>query len=168
MMLTELKTAAEVREHARLVQRRINERRASAIPEPPARVPVVLPDEVPVPAEVMPEENLPLVRGHPTRAVFAIAGDYFGFTLREVTGNSRTQRLVLPRQIACFIARRLGASLSKIGRAARRDHTTVLHGAKTIEWRVCDDEELADAVDAIGRKVAEAFGACWRSVRADR
>lgn len=177
MMFTELKTAAEVREHARMVQRRINQQRA--IPAPPVMPPPMRHDEVPTPTPLAAPEDeepdksmLPLhasASPHPTRTVFVIAGDYFGFSIGEIIGDGRTQALVLPRQIGCFVAQRLGASCSGIGRAAQRDHTTVAYGCKTIAQRAREDDMIALAVDAIGSKAAEAFGANWRSVRkADR
>jgi hypothetical protein len=179
MMLTELKTAAEVREHARMVQRRINQRRGiheSAPPPDEAAVqaamapkPEPLPDEVPAPEDQLGDLPLhdlaPVVKGHPTRTVFAIAADYFGLKLRDVIGQSRLQRLILPRQIGCFVAHRLGASYPKIGRAARRDHSTICYCTRAIAERIRADDSLADAVDVIGRKAAEMFGAAWRSVR---
>jgi hypothetical protein len=174
MMFTELKTAAEVREHARIVQRRINQRRASAPPpEPPPkrrRAPpvVAVKDDVPEPINDRPLHALaPVIPGQPTRTVLAIAADYFGFQLVDVIGR-RTQAFVLPRKIGFFVARALGASLPKIGRAAQRDHSTVHHGCKTIEQAIRDDATIAVAVDAIGTKAAEAFGARWHPVRGEQ
>jgi hypothetical protein len=168
MMFAELKTAEQVREHARIVQRRIDQRRAVAAlsPLPPREArPAGAVDEVP---EEPDKEYLPLaplvVVGHPTRTVIAIAADYFGLQLGDLIGASRNQKFILPRQIGCFVAKRLGASLPKIGRAVQRDHSTVHYGCRTIESRVRKDEILASAVNAIGSKAAAAFGARWRAV----
>jgi hypothetical protein len=161
MMLTDLKTAAEVREHARKVQRRINERRASWTPEP---LPLP-PDHDKVPPPPPPSDAEPvIVAGYPIRTVFAIAGDHFGFSLADVIGGSRISPLVLPRQIGCFVAWRLGFSFLRIGRAILRDHSTAGHSCKTIEQRIRDDVEIAKAVEAIGRKSAAVFQVEWRSI----
>jgi hypothetical protein len=177
MMFAELKTAAEVREHARMIQRKINQQRA--IPAPPRRQ-----DEVPPPIAATPvvatsyqspedhpdmcdqplHPSAPIVKGHRTRTVFALAGDYFGFKLREVIGDSHVPNLVLPRQIGCFVAHRLGASFPKIGRAVRRDHSTVCHACKVVAQRIREDDAIALAVDVIGSKAAEAFGAHWHPI----
>ena len=183
-MVIELKSASEVRAHARAVQKRINQRRASATttPEPrPRPAKSVAPSVVAPPQHVddVPEEaldahDLPLhaasgVPGYPTRTVLTIAAEYFGFTLRHLIGDWRTSALILPRHVAYFVARRLGASYPKIGRAARRGHSTIHHGCRAIEDRIRTDDTIAVAVDVIGTKVAAAFGVRWRPVkRADQ
>ena len=177
-MIQELKTAADVRKHARLIQRKIDQQRGTSMSPPP---PPPRDDDVPMepmmPDEIVIDENCagidqplhslaPALKGrHPTRVVFALAADYFGFKLREVMGKSRVPNLVLPRQIGFYVARRLGASYPKIGLAARRDHTTILHGCKVIAQRIREDDMLAQAVDVIGAQAAAAFGASWSSVR---
>jgi hypothetical protein len=175
MMLADLRTAAEVREHARIVQRRINAQRAAAARaeqerKPPPPMPAPRPPKKPrddVPAPCLSE--LPLhpsavpvpvaISGHPTRTVLSIAADYFGFALTDLIGECRTQAVVLPRQIGCFVAHRLGASYLRIGRAAERNHATVMHACKLIEKRIAEDEAVAIAVNAIGVQAAEVFKA---------
>jgi hypothetical protein len=180
MMCLELKTADEVRAHARAVQRRINAARAGATAEePPPMVSDRLidrrrpgEDNVPHDHDELDDKPLhaaaPLVPGHPTRSVLALAAEHFGLSLADIIGIGRGASVNLPRHVGFFVARRLGASLPKIGRAGHRDHTTVLHGCRLIEERIRFDHDLAAAVDAVGTKAAATFNAHWRPVRSDQ
>lgn len=54
---------------------------------------------------------------------------HFQISVKELKGKSRVQRIVIPRQVAMYLARELTKlSLPKIGAAfGGKDHTTVLH-----------------------------------------
>src|SRR3954468_22824572 len=79
----------------------------------------------------------------------------------ELISARRTASLVRPRQIAMFLSRHLTPnSLPVIGRKfGGRDHTTVLHAVRKIEWRRTRDKHLAGDLAAIGRALA-ARGQC--------
>ncbi|NNG04755.1 MAG: hypothetical protein HKM95_11735 [Inquilinus sp.] len=54
---------------------------------------------------------------------------HYGVTVAELTGRRRSRRVVWPRQMAMWTARRLTVhSLPSLGNAFARDHTTVMHG----------------------------------------
>jgi chromosomal replication initiator protein len=74
----------------------------------------------------------------------------------ELISARRTATLVRPRQIAMFLSRHLTPnSLPVIGRKfGGRDHTTVLHAVRKIEWLRTRDETLAADLAAIGRTLA--------------
>ena len=61
-------------------------------------------------------------------------GDYFGVTIDDLCGSSRSRVLVTARQIAMYLCRELtDLSLPKIGQAfGGRDHTTVMHADRKI------------------------------------
>lgn len=51
----------------------------------------------------------------------------------DVSSDRRTAAIVRPRHVYCFLCQRLTlASLPRIGRRIRRDHTSVLHGIRSI------------------------------------
>jgi hypothetical protein len=164
----ELRTAAEVREHARAVQRRINERRrAIALPAPPPRRKPPQPDDVPEDDPLDPRDapnarTAVAIADSPPRSVFVIVSEFFGSSISELTGNSRHPILVLPRQIACFVARRLGFSYPRIGNAAQRDQSTVQYACRVISKRVIQDRAIAQLVNTIGSKAAVDLGTDWR------
>jgi hypothetical protein len=164
----ELRTAAEVREHARAVQRRINERRRAIAPEPaPPRRKPPQPDDVPEddPLDPRDVQTAVAIADNPPRSVFVIVSEFFGSSIGELTGSSRHPILVLPRQIACFVARRLGFSYPRIGHAAQRDHSTVQYACRVITQRVVQDRAIAQLVNTIGTKAAADLGTEWRPVR---
>jgi chromosomal replication initiation ATPase DnaA len=80
----------------------------------------------------------------------------YGVTRTDLLSARRTAKVVLPRQIVMFIARQVTLlSLPQIGmRLGRKDHTTVLHGARKIE-RLVDSfphlaAEIADIKKTLG------------------
>lgn len=66
----------------------------------------------------------------------------------------RTQNVVRPRQIAMYLCKKLTQkSLPEIGRRfGGRDHTTVLHAVRKIEWLIGEDDDVAATVADIRRK----------------
>jgi chromosomal replication initiator protein len=89
-------------------------------------------------------------------------------TMREPDGmtGSRERERCRPRQVAMFMARRIcgdgpqrsqgRASLSALGRRfGGRDHTTILHGCRTIEKLMQSDSEERRAVGEVGLMLIE-------------
>lgn len=57
-----------------------------------------------------------------------------GVTRSDILSERRTKDIVLPRQIAIFLARTITLkSMPAIGRAFKRDHTTILYGYRKIK-----------------------------------
>lgn len=76
---------------------------------------------------------------------------HFGVSREEIESATRIQKVVLPRQIALFLARDVSNfSFPEIGRRfGGRDHTTVLHAYRKIEGLIRTDSELAASVEKI-------------------
>jgi chromosomal replication initiator protein len=66
--------------------------------------------------------------------IMATTATYFGLTVDELRGSSRTQQIARARQIAMYLCReRTGLSLPKIGELfGNRDHSTVIHACRKI------------------------------------
>lgn len=64
-----------------------------------------------------------------------IAGGY-GLTVSDLRSNDRHIDIVHPRQHVMFALREAGFSMTRIGQFLRRDHTTVMYGARAHEKRV--------------------------------
>lgn len=79
------------------------------------------------------------------------ASRYYGVTVVDMISRRRDDPVVLPRHIAMYLCRKMtGHSLPIIGRHfGGRDHTTVMHAIKKIEWLLPFDRELSDSVLAI-------------------
>jgi len=74
-----------------------------------------------------------------------LVSDRFGVSKEDLRSKKRSRNIVLPRQIAMYIARQLtSSSLTEIGKAfGGRDHSTVLHACgKISELMTTDDATL--------------------------
>lgn len=84
------------------------------------------------------------------REIQATVADYFGVTLIDLLSERQNRGLAHPRQVAMWLARTLTfSSIKKIGKAFRRDHSTVLHAVKQIKARRGSDKELDKDLDTL-------------------
>ncbi len=85
----------------------------------------------------------------------AAVAKQFGIRVRDLLSRSRTRELVVPRQLAMYLTRKLTkASFPAIGeRFGGRDHSTVIHACTLIENRARTDRELEDAITEISRQL---------------
>jgi chromosomal replication initiator protein len=81
--------------------------------------------------------------------------EHFGLTLNELKSKRRTQNLVIPRQIAMFLTRKLvNASFPVIGEQfGGRDHSTVIHAQAAITQRQAADPSLRAIIERLERNV---------------
>lgn len=80
----------------------------------------------------------------------------FGVTAKELLGPSRLRRVMVPRQVAMYLARGLcGLSLPRLGAAfGGRNHTTVLHACRKVEADLEADAKLAGLVRQLRAELA--------------
>lgn len=97
------------------------------------------------------EDDQPITVNH----VQSKVSEFFGVTLSDMRGKSRTTTVVLARQVAMYLARQLThASFGELGRAfGSRDHTTVLHAVDKVQGLVGNDPEFRKTIEAITQKV---------------
>jgi len=82
--------------------------------------------------------------------VIRAVADFYGLEPEQLKGRCRAKKIVVPRQIAMYLARQeTDASFPQIGEAFNRDHTTVLHGYEKISDQISRDEELYRQMIAI-------------------
>ncbi|MBM7616956.1 chromosomal replication initiator protein [Weissella uvarum] len=83
--------------------------------------------------------------------------NYFGVTVSDLNGKKRNKEIVVPRQIAMYLARELTQdSLPQIGRTfGGKDHTTVMHSTEKIEKKIAEDESLQRQVEEIRQKLRD-------------
>ena len=81
--------------------------------------------------DLIPADGGPEITG---ATIMAATADYFGLTMEDLCGSSRSRMLVTARQIAMYLCRELtDLSLPKIGQMfGGRDHTTVIHADRKI------------------------------------
>ncbi len=73
----------------------------------------------------------------------------------DMKSKKRNQSIVLPRQAAMFLCRKLtDKSLPEIGRSfGGKDHTTVLHACKNIEERMKSDQDLSNTITKLADNI---------------
>jgi len=78
---------------------------------------------------------------------------FFNVKIQDMKGPRRTKQLVLPRQVAMFLARRhTGMSLPEIGKHfGGRDHTTVMHAVKKIDTLLQEDDVFRRKIEMVRR-----------------
>jgi chromosomal replication initiator protein len=81
--------------------------------------------------------------------------EHFALSRDELLSNSRSPRVVWPRQLAMYLAREhTGASLPAIGGAfGGRNHTTVMHACRRAAERAAGDPEAADMVRTLSERL---------------
>lgn len=90
--------------------------------------------------------------------ILAQTAAYFGYSLEEITGPSRTRALVTARQIAMYLCRELtDLSLPKIGQHfGGRDHTTVMNAERRIRKDLAERRNVFHQVTELTTRVKQA------------
>lgn len=72
--------------------------------------------------------------GITVKAIRLAVAAHYGITLAELDSSARGDRLLIPRQVAIYLADRLTtASLPLIGELFHRDHSTILNSIRKVE-----------------------------------
>ena len=89
--------------------------------------------------------------------IIRIVAEHSGITKQDILSSRRTANVVLPRQVAMYLAKTLTLrSLPEIGRRfGGRDHTTVLHAVRKIETKATADRAFAEEVELLKRRILE-------------
>jgi chromosomal replication initiator protein len=79
----------------------------------------------------------------------------FRVKARDLTGSSRLRTVLIPRQVAMYLANKVAKMpLTRIGaHFGNRDHTTVLHAVRKIETTIQADAQLARVVRELQSEV---------------
>ena len=95
--------------------------------------------------DVIPESIGPEVTSN---LIMVQTAQYFGVSMDDLTGGSRSRVLVTARQIAMYLCRELtDLSLPKIGQAfGGRDHTTVMHADRKIRQLMAERRSLYNQI----------------------
>ena len=110
-------------------------------------------------AEVVLRDLIP--EGAETRisstAIMTNVADYFGITVDDLCGQSRTHVLVTGRQIAMYLCRELtDLSLPKIGQLfGGRDHTTVMHADRKIRQLLGERRSVFNQITELTNRIRQ-------------
>ncbi|ARQ69755.1 chromosomal replication initiator protein DnaA [Streptomyces marincola] len=108
---------------------------------------IVLKDLIPGGEEAAPEIT--------ADAITSAVADYFGLTVDDLAGSSRSRILVTARQIAMYLCRELtDLSLPKIGQHfGGRDHTTVMHADRKIRALMAERRSIYNQVTELTNRI---------------
>ena len=79
----------------------------------------------------------------------------FQVRVSDLKGSIRTKEVVLPRQVAMYLAWKwINESLQMLGASFGKTHSTILHACKNIEKKVADDDVLRRQITLVERSIS--------------
>ena len=89
--------------------------------------------------------------------IMAATSEYFGVSLEDLRGHSRSRVLVNARQVAMYLCRELtDLSLPRIGQAfGGRDHTTVMHADRKIRQQMAERRSLYNQIAELTNRIKQ-------------
>jgi chromosomal replication initiator protein len=110
-------------------------------------------------AEIVLKDLIPNEQGSQitSATIMAQTAAYFGLTIEDLCGSSRSRVLVTARQIAMYLCRELtDLSLPKIGQLfGGRDHTTVMHADKKIRQLMAERRAIYNQVTELTNRIKQ-------------
>jgi chromosomal replication initiator protein len=102
--------------------------------------------------DLIPADGGPEITG---ATIMAATAEYFGLTMEDLCGSSRSRVLVTGRQIAMYLCRELtDLSLPKIGQMfGGRDHTTVIHADRKIRGQMAERRATYNQVAELTNRI---------------
>ena len=82
--------------------------------------------------------------------------DYFNLKVGDLKAKRRTKNVALPRQLAMYLCRKhTSTSFPSIGnKFGGRDHSTVIHAAKTIEKKMKEDPQVSATLEKLEKNLS--------------
>ncbi|MGH3646070.1 MAG: chromosomal replication initiator protein DnaA [Micromonosporaceae bacterium] len=93
--------------------------------------------------------------------IMSATAEYFGLSVADLRGSSRSRVLVNARQVAMYLCRELtDLSLPRIGQSfGGRDHTTVMHADRKIRQQMAERRSLYNQIAELTNRIKQkAFG----------
>ncbi|MEU1884192.1 chromosomal replication initiator protein DnaA [Micromonospora sp. WMMD987] len=89
--------------------------------------------------------------------IMVSTSEYFGVSLEDLRGHSRSRVLVNARQVAMYLCRELtDLSLPRIGQAfGGRDHTTVMHADRKIRQQMAERRSLYNQIAELTNRIKQ-------------
>ncbi len=101
-------------------------------------------------------EEAPDPKGPSVKVIKLCVARHFNLSVQDLESPRRLAKIVVPRQIAFYLARRLTTrSFPDIGRRfGGKDHSTIHHACKMVERRMETDKQLAKTVRLLEAQLA--------------
>lgn len=88
--------------------------------------------------------------------IIKAVANHYNLSFADVKGKKRTKNIMMPRQIAMYIAREITEySTTELGAEFNKDHTTVMHACQKIEESIKNDSQLESNIELIIRNLKE-------------
>jgi chromosomal replication initiator protein len=89
--------------------------------------------------------------------IMEATSEYFGVSMEDLRGHSRSRVLVNARQVAMYLCRELtDLSLPRIGQAfGGRDHTTVMHADRKIRQQMAERRSLYNQIAELTNRIKQ-------------
>ncbi len=88
--------------------------------------------------------------------IIKVIAEEYGLSSADIKGKKRTKNIIMPRQIAMYIAREITEfSTTEIGAEFGRDHTTVVHSCQKIEEEIKADSKFDSKIKLLIRNVKD-------------
>lgn len=82
----------------------------------------------------------------------------FGLSVSALTARNNSREVAYPRQVAMYLCKFLTkSSLTQIGKAFHRHHTTVLHSVSKIERKRTEDSKLEATLNSVKEKFKQHY-----------
>jgi chromosomal replication initiator protein len=92
----------------------------------------------------------------PVAEVVRLVAAFFGKRPEALASRSRRRDVLVPRQLAMYLAHRYtDASMTEIGRALGRDHPSVRNAIERIERLVLENAPLRYQIEALSERIDE-------------
>jgi chromosomal replication initiator protein len=119
-----------------------------------SRSAVTLPIAEDVLRDFIPDDAAPEITAE---QIMTSTSDYFGVSLEDLRGHSRSRVLVNARQVAMYLCRELtDLSLPRIGQAfGGRDHTTVMHADRKIRQQMAERRSLYNQIAELTNRIKQ-------------
>lgn len=100
---------------------------------------------------ISPDENRTIT----PEFIMDIVSDHFGVSIADLKSNKRPNEIAIPRQIVMYLCRKMtDVPLKSIGiLLGGKNHSTVKHGIDKIENDIKENEQLANTVEIIQKKL---------------
>lgn len=87
--------------------------------------------------------------------VVDMVADHYGLTSQEIYSKNRSAKIAYPRQIVMYLCHKyLFMTFAEIGKGlGGKDHTTIIHGNRTIEDDLKNDVVLQNTIDMLIKKI---------------
>jgi chromosomal replication initiator protein len=87
--------------------------------------------------------------------IIEVVTEHFNISMDQMISKTRSREIARPRQIAMYLCKTMtDAPLDSIGALlGKRDHSTIIHGVKTVAEEYDSNESTRDLIDTIKKKI---------------